>query len=151
MSCWGCAQVFLKDKFPKPEVLDQRLSTFDIFTDIAKEPPKKTPPTCYLQSPFKTLKLSDFLLAFEMSHHSNSWNGYHWYLLLDTNCIEQYFIFLRCFSKGHEDPKEFIDVLSSYTIASINFANTCETISREKMPKNFRTRVAKIRRKLKNK
>lgn len=36
------------------------------------------------------------------------------YVAWHEHSTEQYFIFPRGFSKGHEDPKEFTDVLTAY-------------------------------------
>lgn len=44
MPLWGYIQEFLKDQFLEVEVLDQRISIFNIFTDIGKEHSKKAPP-----------------------------------------------------------------------------------------------------------
>lgn len=52
------------------------------------------------------------------------------------------------FLKGLKGTTKYIAVLLAHTMASITITNTCETISREKMPKNIRTQAARIKMKV---
>lgn len=54
----GHAQVYLKDKSLKAEALGEKLSIFNIITDMAKKPSKKASSSYSLQSPFKMKILS---------------------------------------------------------------------------------------------
>lgn len=65
MAHWGYMQVFLKDKFLEAEVLDRRLSTFNIFIDDAESLKKNLKKRLHQHATFKA-DLKPKLSAFHL-------------------------------------------------------------------------------------